>query len=403
MQTALYDFIVVGGGIVGLATARELSLCFPDKKVAVLEKEECLATHQTGRNSGVIHSGIYYKPGSLKAKTCVEGAALLKQFCLEHRVAMQVTGKVIVATCEQEYSKLEELYERGVANGVPGVEKINSDKLREIEPHARGLKAIWVPSTGIVDYFGVCQKFAQIIRERGGSVWLRERVVALQVQQDTIEVRTNQGFYTCRYLVNCAGLHADRVSALAGAKATVRIIPFRGEYYRLLPAKKHLVRGLIYPVPDPAFPFLGVHFTRMVDGKVEAGPNAVLAFRREGYSKMAFSLQDAWATLSYGGFWKMATRYWQRGTEEMLRSFVKRLFVQSARKLIPEVCASDLVPEKAGVRAQALDHAGNLVDDFCIETSQRAIHVLNAPSPAATACITIARGIVAMAKQKWGI
>lgn len=403
MQTSAYDFIVVGGGIVGLATAHELSQRFRGQKVAVVEKEDCLAAHQTGRNSGVIHSGIYYKPGSLKARTCVEGAALLKQFCQQQHVAMQVTGKVIIATCEQELAKLEEIYQRGVANGVPGVQKIDAGRLREIEPHARGISAIWVPSTGIVDYFGVCQKFAQIIRERGGSVLLREQVIAIRVQQDVIQVQTLRGVYTCRYLINCAGLHSDRVAAMSGIKPSVRIIPFRGEYYRLRPQQNDLVRGLIYPVPDPAFPFLGVHFTRMVDGKVEVGPNAVLSLQREGYSKFAFDLRDSFATLAYGGFWKMSARYWQRGVEEMLRSFVKRLFVQSAQKLVPAVRACDLVPEKSGVRAQALDRAGNLVDDFCIEASHRMIHVLNAPSPAATACLTIARAIVDMAKQKWSV
>lgn len=396
-----YDFLVIGGGIVGLATAVELGSCFPHKKIAVVEKEAKLAMHQTGHNSGVIHSGIYYRPGSLKAKMSVAGATRMKQFCQEHHVPMNVIGKVIVATQISELEKLEEVYQRGLANGVPGLELINHERLAEIEPYVKGIQAIWVPSTAIVDYVAVCHKFAAIIKDRGGTIFLDEKVTHIEVKDEEVQVHTNRGIHHSRYLLNCAGLHSDKVARLAGQEPQVRIIPFRGEYYQLLPEKEYLVRGLVYPVPDPAFPFLGVHFTRMIHGGVEVGPNAVLAFKREGYHKTSFSFADTWGALTYPGFWKMARKYWQRGMSEMLRSFSKKLFVTDAKVLIPQLAEDDFTPHEAGVRAQALDNAGNLADDFVLETSHNIIHVLNAPSPAATASLVIGQNIVAIAKEKW--
>lgn len=396
-----YDILVIGGGIVGLATAMEISNCFPQKKIAVLEKESELATHQTGRNSGVIHSGIYYRPGSLKAKTCVRGVELLKQFCRDHHVPIEETGKVIVATNNSQLDKLQEIYQRGVANQVPGIEIIDANKLKEIEPHANGVRAIWVPSTGIVDYAEVCEKFAQVVRERGGKIFVDAGVTAIETGANGLCIKTNKGRYQCRYLINCAGLHSDRIARLGSCRPHIRIVPFRGEYYRLLPDRNFLVKGLIYPVPDPSFPFLGVHFTKMIDGGVEVGPNAVLAFKREGYSKTSFSFFDSWEIFTYLGFWLLALKYWKKGIPEMVRSFSKRLFVKDARHLVPEVTDADLTPYKAGVRAQALDKCGKLIDDFCIETTPRMIHVLNAPSPAATASIAISHSIVAMAREQW--
>lgn len=393
MQEAC-DVIVVGAGIVGLATAVEVAMRFPGKKVVVLEKEKSAARHQTGRNSGVIHSGVYYRPGSLKAKTCIAGARYLYEFCREHRLPARNTGKVIVATSGDELPRLEDLYRRGIANGIAGIEMITAEKLREIEPYSSGLRALWVPGTGIVDYVAVCAKFIEILRDRGGKVVFGARVEAIEAGNSGVRVFTPRGGWTCAQLVNCTGLFADRVAALTGTKADVKIVPFRGEYYRLRPARSHLVRGLIYPVPDPDFPFLGVHFTRMVDDSVTVGPNAVLALKREGYRKTSFSARDALDSLVYPGLWKLARRYWKNGVKEMERSFFKSLFVKSAQRLLPQLTAQDLIPHPAGVRAQALTRTGELSDDFCLQTSHRVLHVLNAPSPAATASIAIAKAIV---------
>ena len=387
-----YDFAIVGGGIVGLATAMMLGRRFPKARLLVLEKEEDFARHQTGRNSGVIHSGIYYPPGSFKARFARAGSQSMVEFCREHGIAHDVCGKLIVATDASELPRLENLYQRGLQNGLQ-VEKISPGKARVIEPHVRCVAAIKVPSTGIVSYRQVSLRYAELIREQGGMIALGTRVETIHERNNETILETNAGAFVTRFLINCAGLHNDRVARLAGQKAEARIVPFRGEYYELVPERRSLVKGLIYPVPDPAFPFLGVHFTRMIDGSVHAGPNAVLAFRREGYRKTDVTLRDLSETLTFGGFWKLAARHWKEGCEEMYRSLSKAAFVRSLQQLIPEVRARDLVPCAAGVRAQALRPDGKLVDDFMIVRGRNALHVGNAPSPAATASLEIGRHI----------
>ncbi len=398
-----YDLIIIGGGIVGLATALAATARFPALRIAVLEKEDRLAAHQTGHNSGVIHSGIYYKPASVKAQTCVEGAAAMVAFCREHGLPHEICGKVVVATAEEELPRLEELRRRGEANGVPGLAMIGPERLRELEPHAAGIRALHVPGTGITDYERVAQKYAEIVITRGAQVRTATKVTGLRRQPDETVVITTRGEARARFLINCAGLHGDRISRMAGANTDVRIVPFRGEYYTLAAERQALVRGLIYPVPDPALPFLGVHFTRMIRGGVEAGPNAVLAFRREGYRKTSFSLRDTLSTLLFPGFWRMAARYWRSGCGEFYRSFSKEAFAHALQRLLPAVRASDLVPGGAGVRAQALDRRGRLVDDFLFVQDQRVVHVLNVPSPAATASLPIGRAIVEMAAKSFDL
>lgn len=399
-QNASYDFLVIGAGIVGLAVAMELSNRFPDKKIVVVEKEDGLGRHQTTHNSGVIHSGIYYKPGSLKAKTCVEGVKLLKAFCREHHVPMQEVGKVIIATNQAELPRLENLYQRGIQNGVTGVEIVGPEQIKEKEPYLKGIKGLWVPGTSIVDYEEVCKKYAEIVTGRHGEVRLNEKVTAIKVADSAITVKTNKSVLTTNYLINCAGLFSDRIAMMAGVNPGVRIVPFRGEYYKFKDDKCHYVNGLIYPVPDPNLPFLGVHFTRMIRGGVEVGPNAVLAFKREGYYKTSFSLYDTVSSLCYLGFWKMAFSFMKIGIGEMHRSFFKSAFLRSARRMIPDIQNSDVVPFKAGVRAQAIGPDGALVDDFFVKSAHRMIHVLNSPSPAATASICIGQQIVDMCKEK---
>ncbi|HYG74175.1 MAG TPA: L-2-hydroxyglutarate oxidase [Planctomycetota bacterium] len=399
-MSSRYDIVIVGGGIVGLATALKLLERRPGLKLGVLEKESLVGTHQTGNNSGVIHSGLYYKPGSAKAKTCVQGAQRMVSFCLEHGIAHEICGKVVVATNEAELPALAELHRRGVANGVPGIEEIGAERLREIEPHAAGIKALWVPGTGIVDYGAVARKYAELIQKNGGVLQTGVRVLGIQQGTAGLSiVRTSAGDIETRLLINCGGLHSDRIARMSGASPGARIVPFRGEYYKLTQAAQNLVRGLIYPVPDPRFPFLGVHFTRMIGGGVECGPNAVLALKREGYSKLSFSVRDAVETLTYRGFLRLAKKYWRTGAGEMWRSVSKAAFVQALQKLLPEIRSEHLEPGGAGVRAQALLPDGSMLDDFRIVRDRHAIHVLNAPSPAATASLCIGEQIAALAEQ----
>lgn len=395
--------VIIGGGIVGLATAKALVEAERPLRPIVLEKESALARHQTGHNSGVIHSGIYYKPGSLKARFTVQGAREVVEFARQHGIAHEICGKVVVATLPEELPRLEELHRRGTANGVPGLEAIGPERLREIEPHAAGLAALAVASTGIIDYVGVAEQYARLAAARGGEVRTGVRVLGLRRDGDAWVVETSGGTVRTPYVINCAGLYADFMARLAGAKPPVRIIPFRGEYYDLVDERASLVKALIYPVPDPAFPFLGVHFTRMVKGGVEAGPNAVLSFKREGYRKADFDRREAWDTLSYPGFWKLAAKYWRTGAGEFHRSFSKAAFVRALQRLLPDLRTSDLRPSGAGVRAQAIDPSGALVDDFSIQVLGGIVHVLNAPSPAATASLPIGRAIAAEARTHFGL
>ena len=384
----MYDFAIIGGGIVGLSTAMSLGQRFPDATIALLEKEASWAAHQTGHNSGVIHSGIYYKPGSFKAKLCRQGNQSLVAFCQQHNIKHQVGGKVIVATEPDELALLETLYQRGLANEIE-INKLTQEQVREIEPHVNCLAGIWVKATGIVDYLQVCHKYAEIAADRGADLFNNTRVVDIKEIKEGYVLETNQGEYTTKFLINCAGLYSDRVAQLAKVKPPAKIVPFRGEYYELIPEKRHLVKNLIYPVPNPNFPFLGVHFTPGIDGSVHAGPNAVLSLKREGYRKTDFDLRDFWDTMSYPGFWKLAFKYADEGIQEMIRSWNKAVFVRSLQRLIPEVQSEDIIPTEAGVRAQALKSDGNLVDDFLIINSPKAMHVCNAPSPAATSSLEI--------------
>ncbi len=402
-MTDASDVAIVGGGIVGLATARALGERAPHARLVVLEKEPALATHQTGHNSGVIHSGIYYRPGSDKARLCVEGARLMREFCAAQGIRVDVPGKAIVATTAAELPRLQALYERGLANGVPGLALVEPARLREIEPHAAALRAIHSPTTAVVDFGEVAAALARELAARGVAIVTQARVTAIARPAGGLELRTPGAAVRTRRLVNCAGLYADQVARLAGVRPDVRIVPFRGEYYLLRPERRGLVRGLIYPVPDPAFPFLGVHLTRTVHGRVEAGPNAVLAFAREGYRFGRVHPRELAATLAYRGFWAMARRYWRTGSYELVRSLSKAAFVRALRRLVPEIRADDLSRGGAGVRAQAVAPDGSLVDDFRIAVTEDAIHVLNAPSPAATASLAIGRHIAALAAETFGL
>ncbi|WP_416826593.1 L-2-hydroxyglutarate oxidase [Ectobacillus polymachus] len=388
----MVDIIVIGGGIVGLSTAYSLSRRFPHARLVVIEKENQWAKHQTGNNSGVIHSGIYYKPGSLKAKFANDGSRQMIKFCQENGVNYEQCGKVIVATKDNELPLLTNLYERGLANGLD-ISIIDHEELKEVEPYVKGMKAIKVPQAGIVNYKQVCETLVSLLKKRDAELYLNTEVIKVSEHDREVEVITNQKTFTASFVVNCAGLHSDRVTKMAGVKADLQIVPFRGEYYELKPEKHHLVNHLIYPVPNPDFPFLGVHFTRMIDGGVEAGPNAVLSFKREGYKKMDIDLKDITEILQYKGFWKLASKYWKEGAKEMWRSFSKKAFVKSLQELIPSIQENDLVPAPSGVRAQALQSNGALVDDFFIVPGKRSIHVCNAPSPAATACLPIGKEI----------
>lgn len=374
----------------GLATAWQISNRYPDRKIVLLEKENQLASHQTGRNSGVIHSGIYYKPGSLRARNCREGRIALEEFCTQHGVPWQQTGKVIVATAEKQLTALDNILQRGQQNGVR-CELIDVDRLKELEPHTAGIRAIHVPDAGIVDYPGVCTKLAEILQSREAQIQLGCRVTGLRQSTDVVTVTTSKETVEAAQVVNCTGLYSDRIARLGGQRMKEQIVPFRGEYFTLKPAAEHLCRTLIYPVPDPEFPFLGVHFTRMIDGGVECGPNAVLALSREGYSWGKISPRDLFESITYPGFLKLAFRYWKTGLGEMWRSVSKKAFVKALQKLVPEIRSEHLVPAPAGVRAQALAPEGRLVDDFLILRNERVLNVCNAPSPAATASLNIGR------------
>ena len=394
-----YDVAVIGGGIVGAATAMALMGEIGGLSLVMLEKEDRLAAHQTGHNSGVIHSGLYYRPGSLKARNCTAGREDLYRFCAAHDIPHERCGKLVVATREEELPALDELERRGRENGLDGIERLEDDRLKEYEPHVAGIAGLYVPDTGIVDFARVTEAFADEVRKKGGEVRMGAEVRGIRRESEDFVLDTPLGELRCRFLINCTGLQCDRVARMAGADPGIRIIPFRGEYYTLKEGRRSLVRTLIYPVPDPAFPFLGVHFTRRIDGAVEAGPNAVLALRREGYSRFSFSLRDTLETLGYGGFWCLAGRFWQTGLQEYRRSFSKGMFVRDLQRLVPELRRGDLLGGGAGVRAQAVDPAGKLLDDFHIVEGEGMIHVLNAPSPAATASISIGRTVAARARE----
>lgn len=403
MEPSSYDIAIIGGGIVGIATAFACLEELGHLRLIVVEKEVALARHQTGHNSGVVHSGLYYQPGSYKARLCLEGRARLGRFCEAHGIPLEWCGKVVVATEPHELPKLDELLARGRANGVEGLERIGPERLRELEPHAAGLGALYSPATGIVDFAAVAQALADEVRRRDGEIALDARVVGIHRTGERFVIQTVRREIEARHLINCAGLYADRIAALAGAQPTIKIIPFRGEYYQLRPDRRHLVRALIYPVPDPTLPFLGVHFTKTVHGEIEAGPNAVLAFAREGYSLRRISPAELIDTLAFPGFWRMARRYWATGLAEIRRSLSRRAFVASLQKLVPEVQVDDLVPGGAGVRAQAVTPDGVLVDDFQLLEVPHAIHVLNAPSPAATASFAIGRHIARIAAVSFAL
>ena len=394
------DVLIVGGGIVGLATAYQLTRSYPHLRVQVVEKEQQLAQHQSGRNSGVLHSGIYYRPGSLKALTCRHGKSLMQAFCEREGVPFEICGKVIVATEQRELPTLQMLVERGQANGVQ-CEIIPGERLRELEPHVAGLRAIHVPEAGIVDFRRVCERLAERVREAGGEMVTGAKVFAVREGAEGVEVHTTQGDFAAHYFVNCAGLYSDEVARLSGVRPPARIVPFRGEYYLLSEEARGLCRNLVYPVPDPQFPFLGVHFTRTVSGEVECGPNAVLAFAREGYRKSDIRWRELWATLCYPGFLRLARRYWRTGLGEMWRSLSKRAFAISLQRLVPEVKAEYLRPAPAGVRAQAVAPDGKMLDDFVWVDTPRAVHVLNAPSPAATASLAIGEQIVQRLSERF--
>jgi (S)-2-hydroxyglutarate dehydrogenase len=397
------QLLIIGAGIVGLATALEATRRFPDMRTIVVEKEDRVAAHQTGHNSGVIHSGLYYKTGSLKARNCVAGAASMKLFCQENGVPFEECGKLVVATTAEEVPRLEALHERGIANGVPGLRMLQPEEFREIEPHCAGLRALQVPSTGIVDYTAVAQKYAELIRNAGGEIVLGAKVTGLRGDDRGNIIETTAGTFRSRYVINCAGLYSDTVTRMAGVETNLEIIPFRGEYYEIRPERRSLIRNLIYPVPDPRFPFLGVHFTRRVNGSVEAGPNALLASRREGYRGAPPNLDEAMATLRFVGFRKMAKKYWQKGLAEQYRAWVKSAFTRELQKMVPELQESDLAPGGCGVRAQAVDRNGSLVDDFHFVHSGSMIHVCNVPSPAATASLEIGKAIVAMMADRFSL
>jgi L-2-hydroxyglutarate oxidase len=395
-----YDILVIGGGIVGFASALELLQQNPDLKVGVLEKEVRVAAHQTGNNSGVIHSGIYYKPGSLKAKNCIDGYHLLLDFCNSEKIPYELCGKIIVAIKEAELPLLDTLYERGVQNGLEGIRYITGDEIREFEPHCAGIRGIHVPQTGIVNYRLVTEKLAEKFYALGGDVLFNQEVLDVKVKKGFVDIQTNQKKFSTRVMLNCGGLYCDKIARMAGQNLDVKIIPFRGEYYSIKPVRAHLVRNLIYPVPDPNFPFLGVHFTRRISGEIEAGPNAVFAFRREGYKRRDFKWSEFWESLGWKGFRKVAWKYWKTGLGEYYRSYSKKAFTKALQQLVPELRMDDLEPGGAGVRAQACDRNGGLIDDFYIREDEGCVHVLNAPSPAATSALSIGRHVAGLALAK---
>lgn len=402
MRSTQYDVAIIGGGVVGLATAMALTRQFK-LSLVVLEGEDHVAAHQTGHNSGVIHSGLYYKPGSLKAKNCVEGRQAMYAFCAEHNIAHENCGKIVVATIPEELKALDNLEQRGKANNLEGIRRLTADQIKDYEPHAAGLAGLYVPQTGIVDYTQVTETYARLVKEAGSEVETSARVTGFRSQGSEFVLQTAKGEVHTRNLINCAGLQSDRVARMCGVNPGLQILPFRGEYYEIRPERHDLVKNLLYPVPDPRFPFLGVHFTRMVNGGVEAGPNAVLAFKREGYKMTSVSVRDLVQYGLYGGFWRMALKYWKMGFGEYYRSFSKAAFVKALQRLIPELRMEDVHRSGAGVRAQALAPNGALLDDFSIVEADRMVHVLNAPSPAATASISIGKSIAAMAEKRFGL
>ncbi|NJN96538.1 MAG: L-2-hydroxyglutarate oxidase [Anaerolineales bacterium] len=402
METTVYDVAIIGGGIVGLSTALALT-SQQSLGLIVLEAEDRLAAHQTGHNSGVIHSGLYYKPGSLKARNCVTGREALYRFCQEYQIAHDRCGKIVVATQPEELPRLHSLEERGRANGLRGLRRLGPEEIKAYEPHVTGLAGLLVPETGIVDYRQVTETYARLVRQAGGTIQTQARFLGCHSQPNELRLETTRGEVRCRYLINCGGLQSDRVARLCGVEPGLRIVPFRGEYYELIPERQFLVKNLIYPAPDPQFPFLGVHFTRMIHGGVEAGPNAVLAFKREGYQRSSFSPGDAWEIATYNGFWRLAGKHWRMSLGEFHRSYSKQAFVKALQRLLPDLRMADVHPAGAGVRAQALEPSGALVDDFRIVEAKRMIHVLNAPSPAATASLSIGQSIAQMAETQFDL
>lgn len=396
----IFDITIIGGGIIGAAVALSI---LKEKNVALLllEAEPSLAAHQTGNNSGVIHSGLYYKPGSLKAINCATGREMLYSFCKENNIPFDRCGKIIVAVNKEEITALNLLEERGKANGLIGIKRLSAEEIKKFEPYATGIDGLYVPQTGIVDYIAVTNKYAELIRNNGGEIKTNSRLSSVKNDGEKLILLTADEEYKTKFVVNCAGLQSDRIAKLFGVDPKLQIIPFRGEYFKLKNEKEYLVKNLIYPVPDPRFPFLGVHFTRMINGGVEAGPNAVLAFKREGYKKTDLSFRDVVEMKLYPGFWKMAAKYYKMGFQEFRRSFSKELFVKSLQKLIPEIQVDDIEVGGAGVRAQALERDGKLVDDFRIVEAERMVHVLNAPSPAATASLSIGKTISEMVIKKF--
>ena len=397
-----HDIIVIGGGIVGLATALRIKEQRPEMKVLVLEKEREVAVHQTGNNSGVIHSGLYYKPGSLKATNCIRGYHQLIDFCNQENIPYELTGKVVVATKHEQRQQLENLYIRGQQNGLEGLRKISSAEVKEYEPYVTCVEGMWVPQTGIVDYKVVSQKMADKLRSLGAELLFNEKVIGVTKGHSLSIIKTERNTYETKLVINCAGLYSDKVAQMSqDYPIDVRIVPFRGEYFKIRPEKHYLVKNLIYPVPDPNFPFLGVHFTRMMRGGIEAGPNAVLAFRKEGYKKLDIDPKELWETLTWGGFQKVAAKYWETGLGEMYRSFSKAAFTKALQELIPDIQESDLIEGGAGVRAQACDRTGGLLDDFSIIEDEKVINILNAPSPAATSSLSIGQTVSEMALKRF--
>lgn len=397
----MYNVVVIGGGIVGLASALKIKEANPKLRVAVVEKENALARHQTGHNSGVIHSGLYYKPGSLKAKNCVDGYNQLIKFCDEEEISYELCGKIVVATKESQLETLNMLYERGQQNGLKGLKRLIREELKEHEPYVNGISGIFVPQTGIINYKEVAHKYAEKIKHFGGHIFPGNKVLDISENKGFVQVKTNQQTLTTRLVINCSGLFSDQIARLSGVKVNYKIIPFRGEYFKLKKEKEYLVKNLIYPVPDPNFPFLGVHFTRMIEGGVEAGPNAVLAYKREGYKKTDINLRELAGSLGWKGFRKVAGKYWKTGIGEFYRSYSKSAFTKALQELIPDINKNDLEPGGAGVRAQACDRNGGLIDDFLILESEKVINVGNAPSPAATSSLAIGSHVAGLALKRF--
>ena len=403
MDSLSFDIVVIGGGCVGLATAYKINTRYPHLKIAVLEKENRVSAHQTGRNSGVIHSGIYYKPGSYKARNCVDGRRELVAFAKEYGIQHDICGKVIVATQEDELAHMNKVYQNGIANGVEDIRLITTQEIKDIEPYCEGIAGIWVGCTGIIDYAGFTKKLAELLEQKfeGSKLFLNTEAKDFIKEGSKTIIKTNRQNFEAKYIVACAGLQSDRIAQKEGTGTDTAIVGFRGDYYDLSETGRGKVKNLIYPVPNPQFPFLGVHFTRMVDGSVECGPNAVFVFKREGYSKTAFNLTDTAAALSYSGTWKFFAKHWRFGLDEYRGAFSKSYFLKRLQKLIPSLTSSDIIPGRAGVRAMALSREGNMIDDFKIEASDNAIHVLNAPSPAATAALAIGNAVQEIATKQF--